>query len=240
MRGRDDGSAAGALGIHEGQVALAAGGIQPGGGLIQKEQPGIPAHGLCQVHPLALAAGQRAQRHVRQVADAHGVHGVVHQGIVIRPQATGQPARGPAAHAHHIPGADGQQEPLLVGLRQVRHAHATRARVAPLHLQRARHRRDEPGDGAKQRALARAVGADHREPAPRRERQVDAPDHRMAVVPHGQVTALDGRCHACSGCGRRAGTSDWTTATTKKMATAVSTTVAPAARSRYHESSSPT
>ena len=232
MCGAHDRRTACTLEVHEAEVPLTARGIQARGRLVEQQQVSTATCRLREVHALALTARQRTEWPVGQRLHAHRDHGVIHIPLVLPAQPTQQATHGPPPHAHHVLRPDGQQKSLLVRLREIRHARAATPGHTVKHLQTPINCGNESGNAPQKSALARSVGAHHRKPLPRGESQGDTGHHGVAAVPDGEVVRADGGGgHACSGCGRRDGRNPCTTSATKKMPTATSTTVAPAARS---------
>ena len=159
--------------------------------LVAQEQP-RPAHQrAADGEHLLLAARQRA-RELRAPPVQHGKQaiGLLHARVEPAPEvaAAGQSVAAQLEVVEH--GEVGEDAPPL------RHQRDTRAEdrlgrlaghVAPLERHAARGRRHEPGDGAEQRRLARAVGADEGHQLARAHLEGDVAERGDGAVARGQT-----------------------------------------------------
>src|SRR5581483_7491223 len=144
-------------------------------------------------HPLTLAAGQRGDDPVREREEIKARQRVVHRGEIARSlDAERGDVRRPAEQdvVGH-PRTFGDDRGLRNKRDQPRPLAARQRRRPPAAEEQLAGPGREPGNEAQQRRLARAVGADDRQPLAPRDVHVDAPQHRVAVVGHRGGAAVD-------------------------------------------------
>ena len=153
---------------------------EPEAELVEQHQPRRARERPCDREHLLLAAREQPGAPALQLSQLREV--LVPGGFVEL-----LPARADAEVLGH-----GQPEEEAAALRHMRDAESRAAarrcarEVGAVEHDAAGHRLDEPGDGAQDRRLAGAVRAEQRDDLARRDRQIDAPDHRRLVVARGQ------------------------------------------------------
>ena len=154
--------------------------VEVGRRLVEQEQRGVLREGLRQRDPLLLAARQLRDRAAREAGHVDGRQRGVDAGAVVRPQALGPAEVGRAAEGDDLLGGevDGQlgllahQGELAGALPSGPVAHRPAAQGQPPGVG------NQTGDGAQERRLSRAVGADERDPLALADSERDPGQHR--------------------------------------------------------------
>ena len=175
-----------APGVRQRQQIIASALVNARKRLVEQQHIGILQQQAREQHALQLPARKRFQRLPRPALQTHGFQRLVHTRALRRIQAAECAALAPQAHCGelaHIGGKVALQRRLL---RQIRHAHAGG------HLNAPAQRLQQPRQRPKQRGLARAVRANHRQPRARRDCPREVMHCRMPAVAQRHIVQADG------------------------------------------------